>query len=91
MRTITADNGTEFHGYAALEQRTPARFYFATPHHAWERGTNENTNGLLRQYLPKGQSMAAPSQPDCNRIARKLNRRPRKRLGYLTPEECYVP
>lgn len=83
--------GTEFHGYAALEQTVPARFYFATPHHAWERGTNENTNGLLRQYLPNGQSMAHLTQHDCQRIALKLNQRPRKRLGYRTPEECYVP
>jgi len=90
VRTITADNGTEFHGYAALEQATGTRFYFATPHHAWERGTNENTNGLIRQYLPKGQSMARLKQHDCNAIARQLNRRPRKRLGYRTPEECYA-
>ena len=91
VRTITVDNGTEFHDYAALERGRPTRFYFATPHHAWERGTNENTNGLLRQYLPKRQSMAHLTQHDCNRIALKLNRRPRKRLGYRTPEECYVP
>jgi IS30 family transposase len=91
VRTITADNGTEFHAYAALERATAVRFYFATPHHAWERGTNENTNGLLRQYLPKRVSMAYLTQHDCNRIAAKLNRRPRKRLGYRTPEECYVP
>ena len=91
VRTITVDNGTEFHSYAALERIVPARFYFATPHHAWERGTNENTNGLLRQYLPKRQSMTHLTQHDCNRIARKLNRRPRKRLGFRTPEECYVP
>jgi IS30 family transposase len=90
VRTITVDNGTEFHGYAAIEQATAAAFYFATPHHAWERGTNENTNGLLRQYLPKGQSMAHLTQHACNRIAAKLNRRPRKRLGYRTPEECYA-
>jgi IS30 family transposase len=89
VRTITVDNGTEFHGYAAIEQATRAEFYFATPHHAWERGTNENTNGLLRQYLPKGQSMAHLTQHECNRIAAKLNRWPRKRLGYRTPEECY--
>jgi transposase, IS30 family len=89
VRTITVDNGTEFHSYAALEQRLPTRFYFATPHHSWERGTNENTNGLIRQYLPKGQSMAHLSQRDCDRLALKLNRRPRKRLGYRTPEECY--
>ncbi len=90
VRTITADNGTEFHGYAAIEHATAARCYFATPHHAWERGTNENTNGLLRQYLPKGKSMASLTQHHCNRIAAKLHRRPRKRLGYRTPEECYV-
>ena len=90
VRTITVDNGTEFHDYAAIERATPARFYFATPHHAWERGTNENTNGLLRQYLPKRQSMARLTQHDCDHLAAKLNRRPRKRLGYRTPEECYV-
>ncbi len=91
VRTITADNGTEFHGYAAIERATHTRFYFATPHHAWERGTNENTNGLIRQYLPKGQSMARLTQHDCNRIAAQLNTRPRKRLGYHTPKECYGP
>ena len=90
VKTITADNGTEFHAYAALERTTPTRFYFATPHHAWERGTNENTNGLIRQYLPKRRSMARLTQIDCNRIAAQLNRRPRKRLGYRTPEECYA-
>ena len=76
--------------YAALERATATRFYFATPHHAWERGTNENTNGLLRQYLPKRRSMAGLTQDDCDRIAAQLNRRPRKRLGYRTPEECYA-
>jgi transposase, IS30 family len=91
VRTITVDNGTEFHAYAALERVVDARFYFATPHHSWERGTNENTNGLIRQYLPKRTSMEHLTQRDCTRIATKLNRRPRKRLGYRTPEECYEP
>ncbi len=91
VRTVTADNGTEFHGYADIERATNTRFYFATPHHAWDRGTNENTNGLIRQYLPKRQSMASLTQHDCNAIARKLNTRPRKRLGYRTPQECYKP
>jgi IS30 family transposase len=91
VRTITADNGTEFHGYAAIERATPARFYFATPHHAWERGTNENTNGLVRQYLPKRCDMAELTQIDCTAIAAKLNDRPRKRLGFKTPAECYTP
>lgn len=90
VHTITSDNGTEFHGYAALETATQATFYFATPHHAWERGTNENTNGLVRQYAPKRQSLAHLTQHDCDGIARRLNHRPRKRLGYRTPEECYA-
>jgi IS30 family transposase len=88
VETITADNGTEFHGYKALEDATDVRFYFATPHHSWERGTSENTNGLIRQYLPKRKCMARLTQPACNRIADRLNTRPRKRLHYLTPEEA---
>ncbi len=88
--TITADNGTEFHGYGAIEAETGSKFYFAAPYHSWERGTSENTNGLIRQYLPKRTSMAHITQHACNRIAHKLNNRPRKRLGYRTPEECYV-
>ncbi len=88
--TITSDNGTEFHGYKHVEAATGVEFYFATPHHSWERGTNENTNGLIRQYLPKGKSMAHVTQADCDAIAARINSRPRKRLGYKTPEECYV-
>jgi IS30 family transposase len=88
-RTLTLDNGTEFHGYKAIEKATGATIYFATPHHSWERGTSENTNGLIRQYLPKRQSMAHISQRTCTRIAAHLNARPRKRLGYLSPEEVY--
>jgi IS30 family transposase len=90
VRTITADNGTEFHGYAALDCATGTSVHFATPHHAWERGTNENTNGLHRQYLPKGASMAHLTQRACEALARQLNTRPRKRLGFRTPEECYA-
>ena len=89
FRTITADNGTEFHSYREIEKATAVKFYFATPHHAWERGTNENTNGLIRQYLPKRKSMAHVTQWDCNRIAKKLNTRPRKRYNYETPEERF--
>ena len=90
VRTITADNGTEFHGYSTIEKATSTRFYFANPYHSWERGTNENTNGLIRQYVPKGESMEHLSQHQCNAIARQLNQRPRKRLDFQTPEECYV-
>ena len=88
--TITADNGTEFHSYKDVEAATGVEFYFATPHHAWERGTNENTNGLIRQYLPKGPSMADLTQAGCDAIAAKLNSRPRKRLSFRTPQECYA-
>jgi IS30 family transposase len=89
FKTITADNGTEFHSYQKIEQATELEFFFATPHHAWERATNENTNGLIRQYLPKRQSMAGVTQWDCNRIARSLNSRPRKRYDFRTPEERF--
>lgn len=87
FKTITADNGTEFHQYPEIEEVTGIRFYFATPHHSWERGTNENTNGLIRQYLPKGMDLKNLTQAQCDRIAKKLNTRPRKRHGFKTPEE----
>ena len=89
VETVTADNGTEFHDYKRVEGLTGAAFYFARPYHSWERGSNENANGLIRQYLPKGASMADVSQQQCNAIARKLNTRPRKRLGFKTPLECF--
>jgi IS30 family transposase len=91
IQSVTVDNGTEFHGYKDIESLTNTAFYFATPHHSWERGTCENTNGLIRQYLPKTMSMAHISQSDCNSIAQKLNDRPRKRFDYRTPKECYEP
>lgn len=90
VRSITADNGTEFHDYDTIERITDTLFFFANPHHSWERGTNENTNGLIRQYLPKRRSMAHITQRDCNAIAKELNSRPRQRLGFKTPEECYA-
>lgn len=90
FKTITADNGTEFHSYRRTEEATGVPFYFATPRHAWERGTNANTNGLIRQYLPKRTSMAHIDQADLDATAHKLNTRPGKRLGFRTPEECYV-
>lgn len=89
VRTITADNGTEFHCFKELEARLSAEVYFATPHHAWERATNENTNGLLRQYLPRGTSFENLSQKQCEKIAERLNNRPRRRLGFRTPNEDY--
>ena len=90
FRTITADNGTEFHAYNGIENETGVRFYFATPYHSWERGLSENTNGLIRQYLPKRKSMARLTQKQCDAIATRLNRRPRKLLGFKTPEQIYA-
>ncbi len=88
--TVIADNGSEFHSYGLIEAACGMEFYFATPYHSWERGTSENTNGLIRQYLPKRTSMAHVTQADCDAIADRLNSRSRKRLGYRTPEECYA-
>ncbi len=87
FKTITADNGSEFHGFAEVERTTGVPIYFANPYHSWERGTNENTNGLVRQYVPKRTSMKHLTQQDCNRIASALNNRPRKRHDYHTPLE----
>ena len=87
FKTITADNGTEFHSYRDVEVATGVTIYFATPYHSWERGTNENTNGLIRQYLPKRTSMEAVTQAHCNAIAAALNNRPRKRYRFRTPLE----
>jgi IS30 family transposase len=89
VQTITSDNGTEFHGYKLIEQHLGATFYFANPHQAWQRGTNENTNGLIRQYAPKGTPLAHLTQAHCLTIQERLNNRPRKRLGFLTPNEAY--
>ena len=90
IKTITADNGTEFHGYKEVEKKTGVKFYFCTPYHSWERGTNENTNGLIRQYLPKGESMASLTQQKCNKIAHELNTRPRERHNFKTPLDIYM-
>jgi IS30 family transposase len=87
FKTITADNGTEFHDYKKIEDATGVPIYFANPYHSWERGTNENTNGLIRQYLPKRVSMKGVTQHRCNAIALKLNIRPRKRHGFKSPAE----
>jgi IS30 family transposase len=90
VATITLDNGTEFHDYRLVEQSSGVTIYFATPYHSWERGTNENTNGLIRQYLPKGMCMSSINQAECDRIAADLNNRPRRRLGFKTPSEVFT-
>ena len=89
IKSLTLDNGTEFHGFAELERELGIKIYFAQPYHSWERGTNENTNGLIRQYLPKGMCFKAVTQRHCNAIEHELNDRPRKVLGFDTPAEAY--
>ena len=87
VRTITFDNGKEFSGHEIIAKRLAAKVYFAHPYSSWERGLNENTNGLIRQYVPKGSSFDALTHDDVHRVSIRLNNRPRKSLGYLTPNE----
>lgn len=90
LKSLTLDNGTEFHGFRELEEKLGIEVYFAQPYHSWERGTNENTNGLIRQYLPKGSCFKQLTQRRCNEIEKELNDRPRKVLGFSTPNEAHV-
>lgn len=85
VKSITFDNGTEFNGYKEHEATLHTTVYFAHPHHSWERGTNENTNELIRQYLPKRTTMDMLKQNKCNQIAWRINQRPRLRLNYQSP------
>lgn len=86
-KTLTLDNGVEMQDYEAIENRTGLQVYFANPYHSWERGTNENTNGLLRFYFPKSMSFAHLTQEQLDLAVSELNTRPRKRLGYKTPSQ----
>jgi len=90
-RSLTLDNGREFARPAELERRLGLQVFFAHPYHAWERGTNENTNGLLRQYLPKGSDLAVLTDDQLRCSVRALNHRPRKCLGYHCPFEVFYP
>lgn len=90
VKTLTFDNGTEFHDYKVLEGQFKVKCYFATPYHSWERGSNENLNGLIRQYLPKGMCLSKITQKDCDAIAKDLNDRPRARYNFRTPAELFL-
>ena len=89
LKSITYDQGREMAQHEQLAATLNLAVYFCDPHAPWQRGSNENTNGLLRQYLPKGSDLNAFSQTDLNAIAAKLNTRPRKKLSFKTPEEVY--
>jgi IS30 family transposase len=86
-RTLTWDRGTEMSAHKEFKVATDVEVYFCDPRSPWQRGSNENTNGLLRQYFPKGKDISGYSQAELNRIARRLNERPRETLNWLTPHE----
>jgi len=88
-RTLTVDNGKEFSQFKELEAKTGLKVYFADPYAAWQRGTNENTNGLLRYYFPKGTDFRTISEKEVAIVVKNLNNRPRKCLNYQTPHEVY--
>jgi len=88
--TLTYDQGKEMARHRELAALTGLRVYFADPHAPWQRGSNENTNGLLRQYLPKGTDLSVFSQAELDAIATRLNSRPRKMLGFATPDEVFA-
>ncbi len=89
VHTITSDNGREFAEHEAIAAALNSDFYFAHPYASWERGTNENTNGLIRQYFPKDRDFTTITQQEIDHAMDRLNNRPRKRLKYLTPNQVF--
>ena len=89
VQTITSDNGGEFAGHEQIAQALSAKFYFARPYASWERGTNENTNGLVRQYFPKKHDFTTITKAEVESVMEQLNNRPRKTLGFRTPNEVF--
>ena len=87
--TITSDNGREFSNHQVIAAGLGADFYFAHPYASWERGTNENTNGLVRQYVPKKSDFSKITDAALHRVMQRLNNRPRKTLGFRTPQQVF--
>jgi len=89
VKTLTFDNGKEFAGHVYIDEQLKSTAYFARPFASWERGSNENLNGLLRQYVPKKRAMSTVTDEEIRMIQNRLNNRPRKRLGFKTPAEVF--
>ena len=89
VHTLTADNGREFAWHEKIAEQLRAKFYFAHPYASWERGLNENTNGLIRQYFPKKHDFTTITEHQIEQVMDKLNNRPRKCLGFKTPNEIF--
>ena len=89
LHTITSDNGLEFAQHQTVSEKLGCDYYFCDPYSSWQRGINENTNGLIRQYIPKGSSFEPLSKKDIKHIEDRLNHRPRKSLGWKTPHEVF--
>ena len=89
VKTLTFDNGKEFAGHAYIDEQLQSTAYFARPFASWERGSNENLNGLLRQYVPKKRAMSTVTDKEIRMIQNRLNNIPRKRLGFKTPAEVF--
>lgn len=90
VKTLTVDNGKEFAAHGKLADAIKGDVFFARPYHSWERGLNEHTNGLLRQYFPKKMPLNVLTKSELDRAVKRINNRPRKSLDYQTPQEVYL-
>ena len=90
VQTLTYDNGKEFAHHQEISKELRCRSYFAHPYHSWERGLNENTHGLIRQFFPKGKDLSEVTDNEVQAVMDKLNNRPRKCLGFKTPNQVFL-